>query len=78
MGWSSRDVPDRTDYLDDSLYMKSETVVLDRAYERDLARMNLQVEYGVDDTDTVLAVPVAVVRNVTTIPLPKSMLASLP
>lgn len=58
--------------------MKSETVVLDRAYERALAKMNLKVEYGVDDNDTALTVPVAVVRDVTTIPLPKAWLATLP
>lgn len=58
--------------------MKSETVQLDRAYERALEKMNLTVEYGVDDNDTVLTVPIQVVRNATTVPLPKTMLATLP
>ncbi len=58
--------------------MKSETVQLDRAYERALEKMNLTVEYGLDDNDTVLTVPIQVVRNATTVPLPKTMLATLP
>jgi len=58
--------------------MKSETVQLDRAYERALASMNLRVEYGMDDSDTVLTVPIQVVREAVTVPLPKAMLATLP
>lgn len=58
--------------------MKSETVELDRSYERALAKLNLKVEYGFDDSDTVLTVPIQVVRDAVTVPLPKSMLATLP
>lgn len=58
--------------------MKSETVELDRAYAAALAKMNLKVEYGVDDNDTVLTVPIAVIRKAETVPLPRSMLATLP
>ncbi|GEM_PF-5851406 len=58
--------------------MKSETVELDRSYERALAKLNLKVEYGFDDTDTVLTVPIQVVRDAVTVPLPKAMLATLP
>ncbi|MGE0397247.1 MAG: hypothetical protein AB7T06_11045 [Kofleriaceae bacterium] len=43
-----------------------------------MEKMNLTVEYGVDDNDTVLTVPIQVVRNATTVPLPKTMLATLP
>lgn len=58
--------------------MKSESVQLDRAYETALAKMNLKVEYGVDDNDTVLTVPIQVVREAVTVPLPRSLLATLP
>ncbi len=58
--------------------MKSETVVLDRAYERALAKMNLEVEHGVDADEAVLTVPIQVVRNAVTVPLPKAMLETLP
>ena len=66
---------------DDSLYMKSKTVELDRAYERALARMNLKVEYGVfagEPEDTEMTVPIQVVRAAITVPLPREILASLP
>lgn len=58
--------------------MKSETVQLDRAYESALAKMNLKVEYGVDTSDTALTLPIQVVREAITVPLPKAMLASIP
>ena len=58
--------------------MKSETVELDRAYAQALAKLGLKIEYGTDDSDSALTVPIQVVRNATTVPLPKSMLASLP
>jgi hypothetical protein len=58
--------------------MKSETVELDRSYERALAKMNLKVEYGIDESDSALTVPIQVVRDAVTIPLPKAMLATLP
>ena len=57
--------------------MKSETVELDRAYETALAKMNLKVEYG-EDADSVLTVPIQVIRQAKTVPLPKSMLETLP
>ncbi|MFN0253535.1 MAG: hypothetical protein ACKV2T_42090 [Kofleriaceae bacterium] len=62
---------------DDFLFMKSETVVLDRTYEQALKKLNLRVEYGVDDHD-MMTVPIQVVRGTATVPLPKSMLATLP
>jgi hypothetical protein len=58
--------------------MKSETVVLDRAYERALEKLNLEVEYGIHDGDRVMTVPIQVVREAVTVPLPRAMLASLP
>jgi hypothetical protein len=58
--------------------MKSETVVLDRAYERALEKLNLEVEYGIQDGDRVMTVPIQVVREAVTVPLPRAMLASLP
>ncbi len=58
--------------------MKSESIQLDSAYERALVKMNLKVEYGVDNSDSLITVPIQVVREAVTIPLPKAMLATLP
>jgi hypothetical protein len=53
------------------------TIQLDSAYERALAKKNLKVERGYDDSDTALTVKLAVIKTSVTTPLPREFLASL-
>lgn len=53
------------------------TIQLDSAYEQALAKRNLKVEHGYDDSDTALTIKLAVIEASITTPLPREFLASL-